>query len=313
MKRIYVYLAALTMAFTTMSCDDDVNNEDIKPVRIDKFDELTYLQNNIVQVDENGKFVCRINGLPLKSDTTVVYLGKDDVKQAEDTFLSWLAPNTVVNHVNNGFEVNLTDGKGTPQGKVYFRSADNATTFRSHPVLAEVTFSPETDIKHVTKVVFLPHEAWPVQGKQSKFFVGDVIRADWFTPEGAGNLWLCVREATEGQSGLLVYISHKKGCWDKWYCKYFASPSTAREVSAILRQQWDAFAVYFKSAETELVKGDYHWINDTKDMVFETGIYSIRLSDGNIDWWGTVWKNPSWRYIEVQTFGMEDVEDTAAE
>lgn len=304
MKKYYILLMAMAIAFFSVSCgdndDDNGNNTpDGKPLG---FDDLGFLQSNLVLVNEGGEFVQRINGATLVSgDTTTVYIGRDDLAHAESTFISWLSPTTVVNETKEGLSADLTDGEGNPQGTVFFREAMAGDTFQNGRVLAVVTFSPETDIKHIEKVVFLPHKLWPLAKKESPYYVGDITKEKTYD-EGDRD-WLCVREAKEGECGLLVYLSQRKSLWNSGVINNFASPNNAKAVSAAIRPQFEAFKQFFSAAGMTL-NTDYYWINDWHS--FLPGIYSIRFSDGDIDWWNTSFKNPSWRYVQVKTFTQQE-------
>lgn len=311
MKKYYIPLMALAISLLTISCSNTDSYEDNNSTPslgdVKKFNELSFLQNNLVQVSEDGSFIRRVNGLPInENDTTVVYIGKDNMAQAEETFIDWLAPNTIVTNIDNGLEARLTDEEGKTQGTVFFKPTDSSLTFNGLPTLAEVTFSQGTAIKHVTKVVFLPHSSWPLTRKESPYYVGDLVEKATYD-EGVQK-WLCIREAKEGESGLLVYLSHRTVFPSSSIdINKFASPSDAKTVSSIIRPHFDAFQKFFSVADMSLISGDYYWIDDYK--VIMSGIYSIRLSDGDIDWWNVSFYEPHKRYIQVASFGMEEYPD----
>lgn len=309
MKKYYFLFMAFAIAFSATSCskDDDENNGSNTPDgSLEEVDELSFLQESLVQTNEKGEFVKRINGAVLdQNDTTTVYIGRDDRQHAEKTFLEWLSPTTIVNETKNGITAQLKDEKGNFQGTVYFSEALTSDKYNDHIALAVVTFSPETAIKHVKKVVFLPHEAWPLnKHKESPFFVGDTDKRGTYD-EGVRD-WLCVREAKEGECGLMVYLSQAVDLWDDTVIDHFASKSDAKAAAATIGPQFSTFQNYFRSAGMTL-DGDWYWINDYRS--FPPGIYSIRLTNGDIDWWNTSFKNPKHRYIQVSTFNQQEYDD----
>lgn len=301
MKTLKSYIVIAVGTLAMIACSP--NNEDIpeipqeeQPERGDvtTFNQIKFLQNNIVEVDSLGNFVQRVNGAPLNSaDTTELYIGVANLSDAAEMFQSWLSPDTEVRlsaPSTIDMEAGLKDESGQLQETVYFKVVDES------PTLAEVTFAKDTMMKHVSKVIFIKDSAWS-ENDESPWLIGDT--QSYKTFEDGVRDWVCIRESKNGVSGLFLYISNSTGYYGKSYIKNFASVSTAKEVSEILRKDWDMYVALFDEVGTgELNKGDYYWINDWHFP----GIYAIRLSDGDIDWFDIIFHSPYKRYIQTKTF-----------
>lgn len=301
MKTLKSYIVIAVGTLAMIACSP--NNEDIpeipqeeQPERGDvtTFNQIKFLQNNIVEVDSLGNFVQRVNGAPLNSaDTTELYIGVANLSDAAEMFQSWLSPDTEVRlsaPSTIDMEAGLKDESGQLQETVYFKVVDES------PTLAEVTFAKDTMMKHVSKVIFIKDSAWS-ENDESPWLIGDT--QSYKTFEDGVRDWVCIRESKNGVSGLFLYISNSTGYCGQSYIKNFASVSTAKEVSEILRKDWDMYVALFDEVGAgKLNKGDYYWINDWHFP----GIYAIRLSDGDIDWFDIIFHSPYKRYIQTKTF-----------
>lgn len=300
MKTIKFYATTTAIALcaatiTSCSPDEDITPDDTQyHGEVTVYDQVKYLQNNIVEVDSLGNFEQRVNGAPLNPvDTTELYIGVANLSDAAEMFQGWLSPDTEVNlsaPSTIDMEAGLKDENGQQQETVYFKVVDEA------PTLAEVTFAKGTVMKHVSKIIFIKDSAWP-ENDESPWLIGDTQSYKTFE-DGVRN-WVCIRESKNGVSGLFLYISNSTGYYGQYYIKNFASVSTAKEVSKILRKDWDMYVAFFDEVGAgELNKGDYYWINDWHFP----GIYAIRLSDGDIDWFDIIFHSPYKRYIQTKTF-----------
>ncbi len=318
MKRFkfYAWLVPLTLgvaSFAACSNDNDgiqnSNNYTRKDSVVDvtSFDQVRYLQNNIIEIDSLGNMVQRVSGVRMNNaDSTELTVGAADVNAAAEMFKSWLSPDTKTEATSPStvdMKADLTDADGKVKETVYFKTAagngDN---------LAEVTFKNGGVLKHFTKVKFVVSSALK-QNSHTQYAIGDLDKHDTFE-EGEQN-WVCVREAKDGVAGLLVYISHRRGSWGEVYnIANFATPSLARAASEAIRSNssWDTFASYFKEAsgQDRLNKGDYYWIDQRTYYVIGCRVYAIRLSDGDPKSFEIVWANPENRFIQVRTFGLVD-------
>lgn len=288
----YATMMAVALCATTLtSCSPD---EDIMPEetqyqgRVTVYNQVRFLQNNIVEVDSLDNFVQRVNGVPLNSaDTTELYIGVPNLSDAAEMFQGWLSPDTEVNlsaPSTIDMEAGLKDENGQLQETVYFKVVDEA------PTLAEVTFAKGTVMKHVSKIIFIKESAWP-ENDESKYLIGD---------KTSGKA-VCIREAKKGVSGLLLYISRFTTDQTK---DTYASMSLAKEASKILRADWDMYVAFFDDAGPgKLTKNTFYYTNASSFCLFVTKHYAIDLSaEDKTDWWDINWCRKSLHWIEIETF-----------
>jgi len=306
MKTLKSYIVIAVGTLAMIACSP--NNEDIpeipqeeQPERGDvtTFNQIKFLQNNIVEVDSLGNFVQRVNGAPLNSaDTTELYIGVANLSDAAEMFQSWLSPDTEVRlsaPSTIDMEAGLKDESGQLQETVYFKVVDES------PTLAEVTFAKGTVMKHVSKIIFIKDSAWP-ENDESPYMVGDFDTRDTWN-EGK-HWWLCIREAKKGVSGMMMYISyHAWGPDILDGSSVWASPGLAKEASEILRGNWDSYVAFFKEADRTL-DSSFYWINDYTYSVFVFNQYAIKLSSGEIDWFDCLYRSPRKHFIQLRTFGL---------
>lgn len=301
MKKYYLLFAytLVVMGFAACSKDDEQIEPPVDYVErmtVSQFDQLEFFQNNLVEIDSDGNFVQRIYGVPLDpADETVVSIGVESISEAKEIFKGWLSPDAKITENGDVITFFPVDEEGKAQGKITFSASSG-----SDVKLAEVSFSSETKIKQVSKVVFIKSSVWP-NNAGSAFFVGDKVGLETYD-EGVQS-WICIREWREGTPGLLMYISAKQVCYGTDYIKQFASVSAAKEASKVLNTNWPAYEGYFKDVSRALNKEDYYWINDWKYYVVGGGIYAIQLETGYIDWFEIVWKTPRKNYLQIKTFG----------
>ncbi len=310
--KFYALLMPLTIGLVSLaSCSsDDENQGTVTPPGADSipesgdvtsFDQVKFLQNNIVEIDSVGNMVQRVNGAPLDTaDTTVLSIKVADVNAAKEMFKSWLSPDTETEPISPStvdVKAALKDGNGAVKETVYFKSVNDGND------VAEMTFDGNGVFKHFTKVKFTT--MWPLNSGRSPYHVGDREQHDTYE-EGMKN-WVCVREAKEGVAGLMVYVSTRVHRWGFAYIGNFASPSLAKAASEAMRSNnnWDTFVAFFKDAGMNLESGAYYWIDDWKYFVVGGGVYAIRLSDGDIDWFDILY-HPSndKHFLQVRTFGL---------
>ncbi len=304
--KFYALLMPLTLGLASLaSCSSDDNNEVRESGDVTSFDQVKFLQNNIIEIDSLGNIVQRVSGVRMNpADTTELTVGTDDINAAKEMFESWLSPDTKTELISPStvdMKADLKDGDGNVKETVYFKTvSDNGDN------IAEMYFEKGGVLKHFSKVKFVVPNSLNLNSR-SPYAVGDREQHDTYD-EGMKN-WVCVREAKNGVAGLLVYISERSKAWGTAYIGNFASPSLAKAVSEAMRSNnsWDTFVEFFKDAgQDRLRSGDYYWIDDWKYYVFGGGVFAIRLSDGDIDWFEIVWKNPSMHFIQVRTFGIVD-------
>ena len=294
MKTVKFYAAMMAVALcatilTSCSPDEDITPEEtLYQGRVTVYNQVRFLQNNIVEVDSLDNFVQRVNGAPLNpADTTELYIGVANLSDAAEMFQGWLSPDTEVNlsaPSTIDMEAGLKDENGQLQETVYFKVVDEA------PTLAEVTFAKGTVMKHVSKIIFIKESAWP-ENDESKYLIGD---------KTSGRA-VCIREAKKGVSGLLLYIS--RFTTDMTNATY-ASMSLAKEASKILRADWDMYVSFFDAAGAgKLTKNTFYYTNESTFLLFVTKQYAIDLSaEDKTDWWDIDWCKKYLHWIEIETF-----------
>ena len=232
----YLLILAAVVAMPLASCEkgqkpqeeeqgqhDPASDED--QIEVAGYDALEWFQNSIVVLDGNGKPARRVYGEMLDpSDTTILSVCVSDLKMAEKIFLSWVAPEKDVNKVNDGYDYNMTDYDGTPQGSVAFRNADG-----NQGILATVTVGANTDLECFTKINFVSSQAWPENSSNKKYETGKtyVIRTEalkmqkcpeqpdpdldiviaCMMPYTTDLTFFCIQGNTDGEEAILVYLS----------------------------------------------------------------------------------------------------------
>ena len=255
-------MAAATMYFS--SCKDDENGVDTpdNPTgQIDTLkvveDDLEVFQNFFVATDETGNFRYRRMGVPLyESDTAHLYIGVDNLDEALRYFNYTLADDIERQvSVSNNYTYTLTDTLGNSQGTVSFVPGSGTT-------VAEIT-TDLPDLKYFNTVTFLQNSAWPHNSGEKIWHKGDIRTFSFMgdinnglQPDDKNLKWVLVREAGNGVKPLWATITHNLyGPWvdnnafqsvrQSIYCP---SKSTAFDISAILRADWDFYVGKFNEA-----------------------------------------------------------------
>ena len=184
--------------------DNGGENEASQEIPITVYDDLDYFQSAIIPVDSTGTMLCRSFGEVLReNEPDNLYIGVKDLTEAENMFRSWIAPDVALSTTiptTNGLTCPLTDVNGNPQGTIYF------TPGTENKIVAEVTASSDTQLKHFKKITFLLNAAWPLQASiYHKYTEGDIIT---HTPTGdiVSGLneedkvlnWVCIRPSSPG-------------------------------------------------------------------------------------------------------------------
>lgn len=251
MKKNWFYLFLL-MAITVIpltSCDKDdepvIDNgeeEYQKPGpdyqeetrQVTAYDGLSWLQSNLVEVDDNNNVIRRVYGKPLDpSQPTVISVPVNDFADADSTFLRWVAPGKETIKVDGGHDYNMTDRDGNPQGAVSFRAVEGEAG-----VIARMDIAPGTDLKQVTEVKFIDAELWPENAayqrlEKRKIYWMEDYELTW--SEGGPYVldlhvekkllpFYCLQDNTNGKEGILVWLSPDEDNYYshpaiKWYNK----------------------------------------------------------------------------------------------
>ena len=233
--------------------------EETKPVTA--YDGLSWLQSNLVEVDDNNNVISRVYGKPLDpSQPTVISVPVNDFADAESTFLRWVAPGKETIKVDGGHDYNLTDRDGNPQGAVSFRAVEGEAG-----VIARMDIAPGTDLKQVTEVKFIDAELWPENAayqrvERRKIYWMEDYELTW--SEGGPYVldlhvekkllpFYCLQDNTNGKEGILVWLSPDEDNYYahpaiKWYNKearsYLPSEAEAQKVVDKINQNvayWD--------------------------------------------------------------------------
>ncbi|MGM9706588.1 MAG: hypothetical protein ACI3YM_03110 [Prevotella sp.] len=306
MKKVLLaalYLMGATCMFVSCSDDDDNNGEEqvVESFSVEYFNELEMLQNHLVEIDSTGARMQNVCGAALdESDTSLLFVGVENIEEAKEMFKGWFPENADLITTGDKMTVNLKDEERKSQGTVYFTAKESGSTVNGLPLFAEVTFAQGTDIKYVSKVYFVSKSSWP-ENDENQYHVGDYVET--FVANGIKRYFgICVKEKSAGQSGMIVGFSTNPE-YHFQSCGAFASPSAAKEVSKILRADWNKYKKLFKEeCGFELSDSEYFWINKSYFYLFTSGIYAIRLKDGDVDWFDTQWKRPEKRGLYVGYF-----------
>ncbi len=280
-------LLSVGFAACSDSNDDNSNsqggNEQPQKEEAITYDDLSYFQNSIIEVDENDDIVAQYVGTVLfEDDPQHIYIGVDTYEEAEAMFRQWIAPDVTL-PATAPLTAQLTDTLGKAQGTVTFaKGTENGA-------VAEVTTSAGTQLKHFNKVSFLLNSAWPHNAASPTHHVGDVIDVPLHFDENTTSLlynddrlmkWVCIQEERNGQKPIFVTITNhpysgqhnnystnaqytKEGMKTIRNSRYCPKLERAKAISNILRTRWEGFCVYFDRAGCGKLRPDGFWINNT--------------------------------------------------
>ena len=268
----------LPMGFAACSSDD--NNNDVEAPETDEykvFDDLSYFQRAIVQMDPLGKFLYFHYGKVLyPNDRGHLYIGVNSWEEAEKIFRSWIAPDVVLSNVapsSRALKGELTDTLGNAQLTVYLQPGEGLN-------VAECTVSDESQLEHFTCVSFIDNSDWPEDSGENNWKVGDVVLGlmihdrdcDMFKYVDPGcncinnSLddkdkmlnFVCLREQSNGVKPLFAAITAHDGykCGGGIYPSYVniresdytPNESEAGTIRSLLNSNWDFFVSAFKEA-----------------------------------------------------------------
>ena len=286
-------LAVILSAGLTACHDNDFEHhenakEQSHPVVFSSHDDLGVFQNTIVETNEIGQVTNYIYGEPIDSkDPMHLYIGVDNIKEAEDMFNLWFANDVVITpSTKGGLVANLTDREGRAQGKVFF----NPGTEENH--VAEVTVSSEAQLKGFRQITFLKNEAWPTKNllmAGRKYYKFDIVRnikmagiQDCLYSNDKALNFVCIQGSGNGVKPIFCAISNEKyknplsnkylGIMrDSKYCPGEVSSPTAFNIQKILKADWDTFVEVFNEAGSgKLIKGPNYWYDETHfTFIFE--------------------------------------------
>ena len=290
---LWLFCLALAATISFTACTDDkidnpVNgngNGQTEETPITVFDDLAYFQNAIIPVDEEGNMICRIYGEILRdSDPENLYIGVEDLTEAESIFRRWIAPDIELSTTiptAAGLTCPLTDMDGNPQGTIYF-------TPGSGNIVAEVTASSDTQLKFFNKITFQLNSTWPFNVSiYRKYTEGDIItyaprgnitkglnKQDWVLN------WVCIRQGGLGVKPMFCAITNNKyqgaplgstgvsdyciDYWDIVGTNYTPGGAKAQTIANILKNSWNYFVKIFDKAGCGKLQGDMgYWIKES--------------------------------------------------
>ncbi len=307
-------LAITAASLTACSSDDDDDNKNNQNGQnvpesqaITTYDDLNYFQNAIVSIDSLGRFLSRNYGEALyPNDTTHLYIGVETLADAESLFREWVTPTGNVAKAGNDLTYLLTDAEGKAQGTIFFKATATSG------ILAEVTPSSPSLLKHFRQVTFLSNSSWPYNGDSSDevYKLGDTRRltVDHRVSGHTQDVYtfVCIREKGNGMKAMYFAISPDEYVPKTWtpndmLYNVAAVPgeAKAKTVATLLQARWDFFANILNNIAGggKLNKNEQYWI-DKKDVYFyRTDQTAINLSTGEMSGWDFQWHNPKKHFI----------------
>ena len=283
MAALVLGMTISSVTMTSCSVDDNpVNDEPEYDAEILRYvegipqtasNELLMFQNHIVEIDSLGNFVRRLNGVPLnREDTTVLSIGVKDLAEARSLFNEWLPDNPEITETApNVVTFYPKDENGAAQGEIYF------TASSSEEMVAEVTYSSTTDLRHFTSIQFIPESLWPPMGSDdgADFKLWEVYTKKG--PDGKIGDYQCIRERSYGKLGLLAVVKNKKNpLVHDIFVENVAKESVAKEAYIALKDNWDKWK--YRS------EGERVWI-DRSVFIGIDNSYTINLKKGDITYW----------------------------
>lgn len=274
-----------TPVLTACSDDDDDNNNTENPSQEEtaKYDDLAYFQNAICWIDSLGHLANYNIGEALyESEPEHLYIGVDDIEEAANWFRNWVAPDVTLADITptvTDLTAQLTDTLGRAQGTLYFKAGSGST-------VAEVTYSPETQLKYIDRITFLLNSAWPFNSGGNQWHLGD-IRTFYVTCDGSSRLkdedkplhWVLIREGGNGVKPMWCAISSPSYGASIYYeplkrSRYCPSLGTARTIAKLLQSNWVYFMSKFKEAGNGTLDwGESYWIDDAHGLYENRYIY----------------------------------------
>ena len=313
MKSI-LWLLSLMLCATpvlTACSDDDDDNKKENPSQEEtaKYDDLAYFQNAICRIDSAGYLVDYNIGQALyESEPQHLYIGVDNIEEAAKWFRHWIAPDVEMGNSTTDLTAQLTDTLGHAQGAIYFKAGTGQS-------VAEVTYSPETQLKYIDRITFLLNSAWPFNSSATQWHLGDIrefsMSGDCYSALHNKDKYLnfvLIREGRNGVKPMWCAITNDDYSLDTnvefeyqstflriQHCRYCPSKATAEVISDILCSNWSFFESRFDEAgEGELSNTNCYWIDDTYSNVW-VQYYSMML-------YSSGWTQGSWKSSSKQPF-----------
>lgn len=268
------FLATFAILGTT-ACSDSNQDEPEVPEEIAKVNELEYLQNNLVVLDDDGGIKERVYGRVLdESKPETVYVGVENFVEAKEIFVSLFHDETSISQ--DGSQAKFSTRQGYAELK-----ADSG----EDGLVATANFDIE-GLKHVNTVRFILNSAWPdnydqtiyhVLGEQYQYCGWKFKRHGKHIGGGKDEIhtFVCIRESKNGVPALLVGMSnYQYGIGDKLEFGELDLQTTEKqfnEICSILKSNWTFYKAAFNDNSKDLLKdNDYYWVK-TKGYTLKSG------------------------------------------
>jgi hypothetical protein len=298
LKTVAVFCCALmlTAGFAACSDSNDDNNSDTEPGKEEEpitYDDLSYFQNSIIEVDDAGNKVCQYIGEALfENEPLHLYVGVDNFEEAEEMFRQWIAPDVTLGTAAP-LIAELTDNEGKAKGSVTFaKGTENGA-------VAEVTASTGIQLKHFNQITFLLNDAWPHNAAaKPRHRVGDIIRAS-LTGVDARFLkdndyildWMCIQAEKNGVPPIFIAVTrnaYDRGhygipntrvqCKELKKSKFCPGMERAKSISDILKKRWNYFCTIYDKVGCGKLSNDGFWINHSHGTFFNYDDYMFYSS-----------------------------------
>lgn len=293
MKHLIKYTSVILLMTLATTLFQSCNKQDPEPPATDvntNFDDLSYFQNCIIRVDSLGNFKYRAYGELLDAnDSTHLFIGVDELAQAEQFFREWIAPDVEITEDHGNLNCPLTDKDGNAQGTVYFRPTSG------NGLIAEVSASDDTRLLYFRRITFMHNDNWPYTAPESKWHKFDIVHdldipiEQYLWDEDHHLNWVCVRESGNGVPPIFCAVTtqaypntNEAGSASYAYQQIVGSwfvprMGGAKNLGNILQADWELFKEVFHEANgvDNLHRG--MWIDDHHDD--EYVIYTLHYDE----------------------------------
>ena len=283
LKTAAVFCCALMLTAGFVACsdsnDDNKNNSDTEPGKEEEaitYDDLSYFQNSIIEIDDDGNMVCQYIGEALyENEPLHLYVGVDNFEEAEEMFRQWLAPDVTVG-TTAPLIAQLTDTLGNAQGSVTFaKGTENGS-------VAEVTASANAQLKYFNQITFLLNDAWPFNAAKPRHRVGDIIRAslagtDVRLLNGDDYVldWMCIQAEKNGVPPIFIAVTkhaYARDATTHLFELIIESPFSpglprAKAISDILKKRWNYFCTIYDQVGCGKLSEDGFWIDNPHGLI----------------------------------------------
>ena len=305
MKQKFLFISVICCIVLFSSCSKDENPESDIPEsgELEGYDQQAYFQSAIVRIDSLGNFIERVNGAYLDpADTTALSMGVSDFEDAKNQFKNLLSFDTKYEETEDEILVTFSEQQGTVK-----LVKDNPEA--GH--VAKIVFNTSPAMKYVTSFTFVDKTFWNTNGV-SPYMLGDIVNMESPPTEAKYGdkihykglkKWVCIKEASAGKAGILVYISDKKINPRDLDYPVYAPAAQAQEVSKIFMTDSSKYVGFLESAGINLGKGEGLWYGEVEDWALFYKMNTIILDTKKCEWWNVgVFKDPKRRYLLTRTF-----------